>query len=145
MDTKLLSVPINLHFYCPFCSSPIPPGITAGTGVLAILNSFFTNWTIIRPCEFSEMVPESLDHSWSLDRNYTHMAWIAKPCGDVEIIGGEGEGEVGRDGAMERGTLTMVNSHWIERLDEAEEPGSRFAGMLSQLNSAVLSGERAGR
>jgi hypothetical protein len=73
------------------------------------------------------------------------MAWIAKPCGDVEIIGGEGEGEVGRDGAMERGTLTMVNSHWIERLDEAEEPGSRFAGMLSQLNSAVLSGERAGR
>jgi hypothetical protein len=71
------------------------------------------------------------------------MAWIPKPCGEVEIIGGEDE--VGRDGTMERGTLTMVSSQWTERLSEAGEPGSRFAGMLSQLNSAVLSGERAGR
>jgi len=46
---------------------------------------------------------------------------------------------------MERGTLTMVSSQWTEMLSEAGEPGSRFAGMLSQLNSAVLSGERAGR
>jgi hypothetical protein len=142
IDPELLTLPTNLPICCPFCSPHPPLGITARSGVLAIFNSFLTNWTITRPCAFSEMTLDFLDRFRSQDRSYIHMAWIPKPCGEVEIIGGEGE--VGRDGTMERGTLTMVSSQWTERLSEAGQ-GSRFAGMLSQLNSAVLSGERAGR
>jgi hypothetical protein len=143
IDPELLTLPTNLTICCPFCSPHPPPCITAGFGVLAIFNSFLTDWTIIRSCALSEMTPDFLDRFRSPDRSYIHMAWIPKPCGEVEIIGGEDE--VGRDGTMERGTLTMVSSQWTERLSEAGESGSRFAGMLSQLNSALLSGERAGR
>jgi hypothetical protein len=142
-DPELLTRPTNLPIYCPFCSPNPPPGITPGSGVLAIFNSFLTNWTIIRPCAFSEMTPGFLDRFRPQDRSSIHMAWVPKACGEIEIIGGEDE--VGRDGTTERGTLTIASSQWTERLSEAGEPGSRFAGMLSQLNSAVLSGERAGR
>lgn len=69
------------------------------------------------------------------------MAWIPKPCGEVRVIGGLEE--VRRQGRVETGVITEVACAWRQK---AGEPvGSRFAGMLSQMNAAVLSGERAGR
>ena len=70
------------------------------------------------------------------------MAWIPKPCGEVRLIVA---GDVIEDmrGTAQRAVVTDVRSAWSQRL--GEQAASRFAGMLSQLNAAVVSGERAGR
>jgi hypothetical protein len=69
------------------------------------------------------------------------MAWIPKPCGEVRVIGGREE--VRREGTVQRGVVTEAGCAWRKRSNEQVK--SRFAGMLSQLNAAVLSGHRAGR
>jgi hypothetical protein len=69
------------------------------------------------------------------------MAWIPKPCGGVRVIGGLEE--VRREGRVVIGVITEVACAWRQRGNEPTE--SRFAGLLSQLDAAVLSGESVGR
>jgi hypothetical protein len=69
------------------------------------------------------------------------MAWIPKPCGEVRVIG-ELEG-VRREGRVVIGMMTEAGCAWRQR--PGEPVRSRLAGLLSQLNAAILSGERAGR
>lgn len=68
------------------------------------------------------------------------MAWIPKPCGEVEIIGEE---EMSRNGRVEQGVTTLVSCSWKQRRGEPFE--SRFAGLMSQMDAAFLYGESAGR
>jgi hypothetical protein len=69
------------------------------------------------------------------------MAWIPKPCGEVRVIGGLEE--VRREGRVVTGVMTEAGCAWEQR--PGEPVRSRFAGLLSQLNAAILSGEWAGR
>jgi len=71
------------------------------------------------------------------------MAWIPKPCGEVRLIVEEDVVEDMVTGTAQRAVVTEVRSAWSQSL--GEQVASRFAGMLSQLNAAVVSGERAGR
>lgn len=81
------------------------------------------------------------------------MTWIPKPCGLVKLSF-EGEVEQGEEG--NRGPSTAVSLVWKQQIGTetrqgGEEGGvgpevrSRFAGLVSQLHAAVLSGQRAGR
>lgn len=79
------------------------------------------------------------------------MAWIPKPCGLVRLSF-NGEEELGEE--VNRGPTTTVSSVWRQQIgtrqgvEEGEvglEVWSRFSGLVSQLNAAVLSGQRAGR
>jgi len=66
------------------------------------------------------------------------MAWIPKPCGEVRVIYGLEEVRIGN-----RGATTEVACGWKQGADRPVT--SRFAGLLSQLNAALLSGKNAGR
>jgi hypothetical protein len=68
------------------------------------------------------------------------MAWIPRPCGEVDVIGTLEE--VGREGRWDRGIIMKVSCRWRQR---AAEPivGGRLAGMLSELNATLLSGQDA--
>ena len=69
------------------------------------------------------------------------MAWIPRPCGEIRVTGGPQD--VSSGGMVQMGSITEVGCAWRQTVsDEAE---SRFAGLLSQLNAAILSGQRAGR
>ena len=75
------------------------------------------------------------------------MAWIPRPCGEVEITGGI------EAGGGEREHITQVKEAWRESMCERDGEGQgfgaggsgRFGGLLSQLNAAILSGDKAGR
>jgi hypothetical protein len=109
-------------------------------------------WKIIKPCLLSEITFEDWAQGNGIGargrgRLFEHVAWIAKPCGGVCIIGRE---EVLRgDGTVQMGVITQVKSVWGQGIGQSGEVGkevkTRFAGLLSQLCAAVLSGERAGR
>jgi hypothetical protein len=71
------------------------------------------------------------------------MAWIPRPCGEVRVIGGLEE--VRREGRVVTGLFTEVACVWRQQADEPVVGSVFFAGLLSQLNAAVLSGDRAGR
>jgi hypothetical protein len=72
---------------------------------------------------------------------FRQIVWIPRPCGEVRVMG-ELE-EVGREGSVVIGVITEVSCAW--RQSAGEPVGTRFTGLLSQLNAAVLSGDRAGR
>jgi len=67
------------------------------------------------------------------------MAWIPRPCGEVEVIGGMEEFR--REDRVERGVVRQVTERWIQRVGEEGQFESRFAGIWSRLNAAVLKGE----
>jgi hypothetical protein len=73
---------------------------------------------------------------------FRQIAWIPRPCGEVRVMGGleevRSEGRV-----VVIGVITEVSCAW--RQSAGEPVGTRFTGLLSQLNAAVLSGDRAGR
>ncbi|KUJ22285.1 uncharacterized protein LY89DRAFT_728444 [Mollisia scopiformis] len=134
------TIPISLSFNCPFCSAPQLQ--VNGEGVLAILGSspvspFPNDWHIIRACALEDVKPEE----WSLAHLpggiHRHMAWIPEPCGEVGAIRGV-EGMM-RRGLVEEEVTTVVSCSWRHRRGDPFR--SRFAGMVSQMNAALLPGE----
>jgi hypothetical protein len=69
------------------------------------------------------------------------VAWILAPCGAVRLAGGAEE-TTGRIG-VEHGLAARVSYSWRQRRGEPFR--SRFAGLLSQMDAAVLSSEHARR
>jgi len=170
---EVTAIQLPLSFECPFClhssgstsltatSNAISlQNIAHGLGVLCVLEvalhpaSHLNTWTwkIIKSCLLSEITFEDWAQGNStgaqgIGRPFEQVVWIAKPCGGVGIIGGERV--LRRDGTVQMGVITQVKSTWRQGIGQSGEAGeevkSRFAGMLSQLHAAVLSGERAGR
>jgi len=70
------------------------------------------------------------------------MVWIPRPCGEVLVI--LGVEEVRREGRAEKGLVREVSERWRQRIREDREVGSRFAGMWSRVNAAVLTGKGIG-
>jgi hypothetical protein len=144
-NAMLTTIQLTLQFSCPFCltsTSTITLEVPPGQGILTILSPTFPwMWSVVRACKYEDITPQ--DWAYSMDDNgcFRQMAWIPKPCGEVRVTGGLEE--VRRGGTVPRGVETQIAYAWRQRADE--KVGSRFAGMLSQLNAAVLSGEQAGR
>jgi len=151
-NETVTTVKVTLPFSCPFCPTStstsksnfhaVPNAVITGHGILTILSSTSPwSWSVLRSCKYEDITPQDWALSMGETGGFRQMAWIPKPCGEVRVIGGSEE--VRREGMVEIGIVTEVCSAWRQNTGEPME--SRFAGMLSQLDAAVLSGEWAGR
>jgi hypothetical protein len=148
-NENLTTIKLTFTFSCPFCptSATTPtttpaPEVPLGHGILTILNpSFPWSWSVLRSCKHEEITPQDWALSMGETGGYRQMAWIPKPCGEIRVVGVLEE--LRREEREEVVVITEVACTWRQKADEPIK--SRFAGMLSQLNAAVLSGERAGR
>lgn len=144
-DHRVTVIRLSLRFLCPFCANTAGngvPEVTDNQGVLAILTPTFPwTWSILCICGYGDVTPQDWSQSQGPDGRFRQMAWIPRPCGEIRVMGGLEE--TTGQGRTEIGVVTGVFCDWKQT---AEEPvRSRFAGMLSQLNAAILSGGRAGR
>ena len=92
-------------------------------------------------CKYEDVTIQDWARSMSENSGYRQMAWIPKPCGEVRVAGSLEE--VVRDGQVVTDMTREVACARRQRADEPVE--SRFAGLLSQFNAAILSGDRSRR
>jgi hypothetical protein len=148
ISEKLTTNHLELPFSCPYCqgrsgkSNLAMPEVPLGHGILTIISPMYPwSWCIIRSCRYEDVTPRDWAQSMSGNGGFRQIAWIPRPCGEVRVMGGLEE--VGREGSVVIGVKTEVSCAW--RQSAGEPVGTRFTGLLSQLNAAVLSGDRAGR
>ena len=170
----MTTIGLQLFFECPFCAltpggtPPLPSdvpislqNIPLGLGILCVQEATIQPksphdtwcWRIIKRCPFEETSAKDwLQHNAIAElagADRKHLVWIPKPCGEVNIIGGEEN--LSRLGPVQTGVITQVTSVRWQRIRSADggyidsAMQSRFAGMWSQMEAAVLSGQRAGR
>ncbi|KAE9381798.1 hypothetical protein N431DRAFT_491108 [Stipitochalara longipes BDJ] len=147
-NEKLTTIQLELPFSCPYCPRPsnnptlVILEVPLGYGILTVISQTWPwNWCIRRVCKYEDITPQEWAQSMSENGGFRQMAWIPKPCGEVRAIGGLGG--VRREEHVTASVTIEVTSAWKQRADQLVK--SRFAGLLSQLNAAVLSGHRAGR
>jgi len=102
---------------------------------LTILNDG-GGWDVLRVCNAEELGGWDWETGKGGNGGWRQMAWIPLPCGEVILVGGEGDGDERR---------REVGSVWKERVGwgEGQERGirSRFAGMMSKLEAEGGVGE----
>jgi hypothetical protein len=145
---KLTIIHLRLPFPCPFCPASNCSSwtriseVSLDQGILTIISPTYPwSWIVMRSCKYEDVTPQDWAHSTSENSGYRQMAWIPRPCGEVRVA--ESLEEVVRDGQAVARMTTGVASAWRQRADEPVE--SRFAGLLSQFNAAILSGDRSRR
>jgi hypothetical protein len=148
VSEKFTTIHLELPFSCPYCQDPSGksslaiPEVPLGHGILTIISPTYPwSWCIIRSCRYEDITPRDWPQSISGNGGFRQIAWIPRPCGEVRAMGGLEE--VRSEGRVVIGVITEVSCAW--RQSAGEPVGTRFTGLLSQLNAAVLSGDRAGR
>jgi hypothetical protein len=145
-NEKLNTIHLELPFSCPYCpNANCSPNSTIqevplGEGVLTIISLTWPwCWCILRVCQYEDIIPQE----WALSTGcggFRQMAWIPRPCGEVRV--NAGMEEMRREGQRTTtSAITEVTCAWRQRADERAR--SRFAGLLSQLHAAVMSGHNA--
>ncbi|PMD17983.1 hypothetical protein NA56DRAFT_254584 [Hyaloscypha hepaticicola] len=145
---KLTIIYLTLPFSCPFCpafkcsSWTRISEVSPGHGILTIMSPTYPwSWIVMRSCKYEDVTIQDWALSTSENSGYRQMAWIPKPCGEVRVAGNLEE--VVRAEQVVTDMTREVACAWRQRADEPVE--SRFAGLLSQFNAAILSGDRSRR
>lgn len=165
---------ISIPSACPFCTnglsaaSPTQPQpadqplgtstlpdlstVPPGTGIIVLLacpalyipyhpplHSRIWGWRPLRISSTPIFIPTDLEHISQQPHSpgFRYLAWIPKPVGNVQL-----GCEDGQDFDGQRASTTKVTAAW--RLRGGGRGESRFPGLVSQLQAAVLSTERAG-
>lgn len=138
-DTDIETLQLHLFFQCPFCSNRQAfLNIEPGSGLLAMLgssNSFFADtWQIIRVCKGEEVTPRDWDIGYRAAGGFQQMAWIPKPCGQVQYVNPVWRW---RTGLLESEMTTELNCTWRQSL--GDDISSRLPGMFSELRATLTS------
>jgi hypothetical protein len=141
-NANLGSIQLPLSSRCPFCADrQAYLNTEPGSGVLTVLvsttsNPFPHEWRILRVCRADEVTSSDWDMVHGPGGLFRQMAWIPRPCGRVQVIGGEQRIQMqDRRGS---GVRMEVSCTWRQPLKERVR--SRLPGMFSELNAALLAG-----
>lgn len=133
-------ISLSLNFRCPFCTPDISYlEVSPGSGVLVILESTSTDtfpntWRVLRTCNAEQIISRDWDPVQEQGEHYRQMAWIPRPCGEIEVS------QLGLEERWEAAVTTKVTCRWRRTAGDLIECGM-LAGMLSELNAALVSRE----